>query len=89
VFNPFAFVLIAAAWRSGKGRDGGRLAKTVVGVQLGAAFLGLLLHVLPGGTQQNLPWLLFAIPAWLAVALGLWPRRQRSLGLSFAARTEC
>ena len=76
VFNPFAFVLITAAWRSGKGRDGGRLAQTLVGVQLAAAFLGLLLHVLPGGTQQNLPWLLFATPAWLALAAGLWPRRE-------------
>jgi hypothetical protein len=81
VFNPLAFVLIAAAWRPGKGSDGGRLAQTLVAFQLGAAFLGVLLYVLPGGTQQNLPWLLFAIPAWLAIAVGLWPR-----GVNRAAR---
>ena len=86
VFNPLAFVLTAAAWRSGKGRDGGRLAQTLVAFQLGAALLGVLLHVLPGGAQQNLAWLLFAIPPWLAIGVGLWPRPVILMSVRVAAR---
>jgi hypothetical protein len=49
----------------------GRLARTLIAIQLGTALLGILLHFLPGTGQQNLPWLLFAIPVWLAIAVGL------------------
>jgi hypothetical protein len=72
VFNPVAFAMVGAAWRTRKGIDGGRLVRTLVGIQVGAALLGVLLHLLPGVTQQNLPWLLFAIPVWFAIAAGLW-----------------
>jgi hypothetical protein len=34
-------------------------------------FLELMLHFLGGMPQQNLPWLLFATPVWLAIAVGL------------------
>jgi hypothetical protein len=87
LFNPFAFTMILAAWRSRDGRVAGRYPRTVVGIQVGAALLGLALHLLPGVPQRNLPWLLFAIPVWLAIALGLWrprsslspPRKSHSL----------
>jgi hypothetical protein len=72
VFNPLAFVMVGAAWRTRKGIDGSRLARILVAVQVGAALLGLLVHFLPGMAQQNLPWLLFAIPVWLAIAVGFW-----------------
>jgi hypothetical protein len=71
VFNPLAFAMLRAAWRIRHGMDGGRLARTLIAIQLGAALLGILLHFLPGMAQQNLPWLLFAIPVWLAIAVGL------------------
>jgi hypothetical protein len=71
VFNPLAFVMVSPAWRSRKGIDGGRLMRTLVGIQVGAGLIGLLVHLLPGIPQQNLPWLLFAIPVWLAIAVGL------------------
>jgi hypothetical protein len=74
VFNPLAFAMVGGAWRTRNGTDGGRLARTLVGLQVGAAVLGVLLHLLPGGTQQNQPWLLFAVPVWLAIAVGLWAR---------------
>ena len=85
VFNPLAFAMMRAAWRSRDGIDGGGLMRTLVGIQIGAGLIGLLLHVLPGIVQQNLPWLLFAIPVWLAIAVGFWGK---SLLRSFYARTS-
>jgi hypothetical protein len=41
--------------------------------QLLAALLALLIHLLPGAVQQNQPWILFALPCWLALA---WSVRQ-------------
>lgn len=37
----------------------------------------MLLHLLPGTVQQNQPWLLFAMPVWLAIA---WALRQGRAG---------
>ena len=72
VFNPLALAMVGAAWRSRDGIGGGRLVRTLVGTQVGAALIGLMLHFLPGIAQQNLPWLLFAIPVWLAIAAGFF-----------------
>jgi Domain of unknown function (DUF4105) len=72
VFNPLAFALVHAAWRTRNGMCGGPIARTLVAFQLGAAFLAVLLHFLGGTFQQNLPWLLFSIPVWLAIAAGLY-----------------
>jgi len=68
VFNPFAFLLLASAWQSRRGKVATRFARTLMGVQLGAVCISVLLHFIPGVVQQNLPWLLFSIPVWLAVA---------------------
>jgi hypothetical protein len=75
VFNPVAFALVGAAWRSRDGNDGGRLIRILVGLQVGGVLIAILLHFLPGSAQRNLPWLLFAIPVWLAIAAGLWRGR--------------
>jgi hypothetical protein len=72
VLNPFAFAMIGAAWHSRNGTGAGRLVRVIVGIQVGAGLVGLMLHILPGTTQQNLPWLLFAVPVWLAIAVGFW-----------------
>jgi hypothetical protein len=72
VFNPFAFAMVGGAWRTRNGSNGSRFVRILVALQVGAALLGVLLHVLPGMTQQNLPWLLFAMPVWLAMAAALW-----------------
>jgi hypothetical protein len=74
VFNPLAFALIGAAWRIRDGMRGGRLARILVAFQLGAAFLAVLLHFLGGTSQQNLPWLLFSVPVWLAITVRLHPK---------------
>jgi hypothetical protein len=84
-FNPLAFAMIGATWRSRKESDAHRLMKMMVVIQLGAVLIGLLLHFLHANTQQNLPWLLFATPVWLAIAIGLWaePFTLRSTNLEF------
>ena len=71
VFNPLAFALLIPVWRARYGVLYRRRAWLLLALQIAAAFLALLLHILPGATQQNLPWLLFAIPVWLAVTVGV------------------
>jgi hypothetical protein len=70
IFNPFAFLLLASVWRNRTGAAASRLARMLVAFQIGAALIAVILHFLPGVAQQNLPWLLFAIPVWLAIAAG-------------------
>jgi hypothetical protein len=72
IFNPLAFFMIRAVWRSRTRNQSSRLLQILVASQVCAALVGLLLHLLMPNAQQNLPWLLFAIPVWLAIAVGLW-----------------
>ena len=50
-----------------------RFANTVLILQLAAALVAVLLHLLSDTVQQNQPWLLLALPVWLALA---WSLRQ-------------
>jgi hypothetical protein len=68
IFNPVAFLILMALWRAR------RLARTLLAGQIGALLLGLGLFVFSSATQRNLPWLLFGIPVWLAVAAELGPQ---------------
>lgn len=70
LFNPLAFLLIAAVWRARHGAASRRVDALIV-VQLLATLAAILLHLLPGVVQQNQPWLLFALPCWLALAWSL------------------
>jgi len=45
-----------------------RLANALIVIQLVAVLVAWALHLLPGVVQQNQPWLLFAMPCWLALA---------------------
>jgi hypothetical protein len=74
LFNPLAFLLLRALWRSRRGAPASRLADGLIVLQLLAVLAAILLHLLPGIVQQNQPWLLFALPCWLALA---WTIRQR------------
>lgn len=71
IFNPLAFLMIPGIWRSRARNEGGRNLRILIAVQVCGALAGLLLHLMPNA-QQNLPWLLFAIPVWFAIAAGLW-----------------
>lgn len=75
LFNPLALLLLPTVWRSRHGYAASRLVDGVIVLQLLAMLIAVLLHLLPGVVQQNQPWLLFALPCWLAVAWSL--RRNR------------
>lgn len=74
LFNPLALVLLPSVWRARRGLPASSKADVVLLVQLLAVLAAALLHLLPGTVQQNQPWLLFAMPVWLAMA---WALRQR------------
>ncbi|HEX5305949.1 MAG TPA: DUF4105 domain-containing protein [Dyella sp.] len=68
LFNPVAFALIPAAWRAARGAVTARWMDALLALQLLAGLVAIALHLLPGVVQQNQPWLLFALPVWLALA---------------------
>jgi len=76
LFNPLAFLLLAAVWRSRKRMAASHLANGVIVLQLLAVLAACAMHLLPGVVQQNQPWLLFALPIWLVMAWAL--RQQRA-----------
>lgn len=71
LFNPIAWMLLPAMWRWRRGVAPSRLIDGVIALQLLACMVAIGLHLLPGTVQQNQPWLLFALPCWLALAWGL------------------
>ncbi|MEO6800641.1 MAG: DUF4105 domain-containing protein [Rhodanobacter sp.] len=71
LFNPLAFLLLPTLWRSRRGYAASRFIDGVIAVQLLAVIAAVALHLLPGTVQQNQPWLLFALPCWLALAWSL------------------
>jgi hypothetical protein len=71
LFNPLAVLLLPTLWRSRRGLAASRFIDGVIVLQLLAIVVAVLLHLLPGTVQQNQPWLLFALPCWLALAWGL------------------
>lgn len=68
LFNPLAFALIPAVWRARRGEAVSRRIDILLVAQLVAGLVAVLLHGWPGVVQQNQPWLLFALPVWLALA---------------------
>ena len=70
-FNPLALALLPSTWRARRGLPASRLADIVLLIQLVALLAAVLLHLLPSTVQQNQPWLLFAMPVWLAMAWAL------------------
>ena len=75
LFNPLAFLLLPTLWRARRGFAASRFIDGVIVVQLLAVIAAAAIHLLPGTVQQNQPWLLFALPCWLALAWSL--RRNR------------
>ncbi|HZX71373.1 MAG TPA: DUF4105 domain-containing protein [Rhodanobacter sp.] len=71
LFNPLAILLLPTLWRSRRGFAASRFIDGVIAVQLLAVVAAVALHLLPGSVQQNQPWLLFALPCWLALAWSL------------------
>ena len=73
-FNPLALMMLPAIWRARRGIAPSRFIEILLFLQLLAILVALSLHLLPGVVQQNQPWLLFAMPCWLAIALSLRKR---------------
>jgi hypothetical protein len=73
LFSPLAFLLLPTLWRMRCGLAPTRFVNGVLMLQLLAVLVAVLLHLLPGTVQQNQPWILFALPVWLALA---WSLRQ-------------
>jgi hypothetical protein len=71
LFNPLAFLLLPTLWRSRHCLAASRFIDGVIALQLLATLIAILLHLLPNVVQQNQPWLLFALPCWLALAWSL------------------
>ena len=74
LFNPLAWMMLPSLWRTRRGMRPSRFIDGVIVLQLLAIMAAALLHVLPGIVQQNQPWLLFALPVWIAVS---WTMRRR------------
>jgi hypothetical protein len=76
LFNPGAWLPIPALLRLRKPEAGApRLALCVAAILTALALIGLLSKLTPWGPQHNLPWILFAIPAWCGLLGGLWLQR--------------
>lgn len=72
LFNPLAFALLPTLWHTRRGMAASRWADKIIVLQLLAlVVVAVLLHLLPGVVQQNQPWLLFALPCWLALSWSL------------------
>jgi hypothetical protein len=71
LFSPLALALLATPWQARHGAAPSRSANTILLLQLLAALMAVLLHLLPGNVQQNQPWLLFGLPCWIALAWSL------------------
>lgn len=64
-FHPFALLILPGIWRLRRaGRPMSRLAARVTALSFAACALALVLHVWPDFPQQNMPWLLLAMPCW-------------------------
>ncbi|HUH31393.1 MAG TPA: hypothetical protein VLZ55_08545, partial [Rhodanobacter sp.] len=80
LFNPLAWLLLPSVWHMRRALRPSRFINMVIVVQLFAVLGAVLLHLLPGTVQQNQPWLLFALPVWIAMAWTLRSERQLKSG---------
>ena len=68
LFNPLAWLLLPTLWRTRRGLRASRFSNGVLVLQLFSVLGAVVLHLVPGTVQQNQPWLLFALPVWIALA---------------------
>ncbi|HVX04742.1 MAG TPA: DUF4105 domain-containing protein [Rhodanobacteraceae bacterium] len=78
LFNPLAWLAIPALLRIR--RPGASTTYFGIGVAALMTLLSvfaLLSKLSPAFPQHNLPWILFALPAWIGLSCGLWLMRAR------------
>jgi hypothetical protein len=73
LFNPLAWLLIPTLWRVRKpGAHASRFALAITGLSALLAVFALVSKLSPAFPQHNLPWILFALPAWVGLFCALW-----------------
>jgi hypothetical protein len=80
LFNPGAWLLVPGLLRLR--RPGARASRAMLWTMLVLALLSVFALVskfTPWSLQHNLPWILFALPAWLGLLTGLWLMRPVAL----------
>lgn len=79
LFNPLAWLVIPALLRVRRpGAASTRFGLAIAGLMALLSALALVSKLLPAFPQHNLPWILFALPAWLGLLCGLWLMRARA-----------
>jgi len=76
LFNPLALLLIVPLLRSARhDARASRLAFVLTALMTLTAMAALLVNLAGWLPQQNLPWILFALPVWLGLLCGIRRRR--------------
>jgi hypothetical protein len=79
LFNPLAWIAIPALLRVRKpGAAATRVGIAAAALMTLSSLFALVSKLWPAFPQHNLPWILFALPAWLGLACGLWLMRART-----------
>ena len=79
LFNPLAWLAIPALLRVRRpGATTTRLGIGIAALMTLLSAFALFSKLLPIFPQHNLPWILFALPAWLGLLAGLWLMRART-----------
>jgi hypothetical protein len=82
LFNPIAWLLIPGLLRLRRpAATTQRFTFVLAAVLAALTCVGAILKLTPWAPQQNLPWICFALPAWLGLFVGLYlmrPRRHRA-----------
>ena len=77
LFNPLAWLLVPALLRVRRpGAASTRFGIAIAALMTLLSIFALISKLLPGFPQHNLPWILFALPAWLGLSCGLWMMRR-------------
>ena len=74
LFNPLAWLLLAAVWRQRPSRRDHLLSWLLVLLPA----IGLLANLASLLQQRNLPWILLALPVWLVLAHVIGTRADRA-----------
>lgn len=81
LFNPLAWLLLPALLRVRRqGSTASMFAFAVALLMTLLSIFALVSKLSPWFPQHNLPWILFALPAWIGLACGVWLMRQRAGG---------
>ena len=77
LFNPLAWLLLPGLWRLRKpGATSGRFILVATLALALLSLFALATKMMPAFPQHNLPWILFALPAWTGLAIGIWLMRE-------------